>query len=217
VFVTVWSPTVIALALSVVFSGMSGLRELGGLLGRFAKNPSWYLVAAFVPMASLAVAIFAARQLRSGAPFIVAAALPFTIGLQLITGATGEELGWRGFLLLHLENRFHPRVAAVLMGIFWSLWHLPSFYLPGMPQQQMPPVGFLLMVAGFGLFLALLLNRTRGSLASTMLAHFSFNLCLAVGGATLRSTFIWTLAAIFLLVGTLSFLNFSDTSLARGS
>ena len=35
---------------------------------------------------------------------------------------------------------------------------------------------------------------------STMLAHFSFNLSLAVGGAILGSVFIWTLASIFSIV-----------------
>jgi hypothetical protein len=32
---------------------------------------------------------------------------------------------------------------------------------------------------------------------STLLAHFSFNMSLAVGGAILGSVFIWTLAFIF--------------------
>jgi hypothetical protein len=34
------------------------------------------------------------------------------------------------------------------------------------------------LVAAFGIFLALLFNRTRGHLVSTMLAHFSFNMSL---------------------------------------
>jgi hypothetical protein len=64
----------------------------------------------------------------------------------------------------------------------------------------MPPIAFLLMVAAFGIFLALLFNRTSHHLVSTMLAHFSFNMSLAVGGAILGSVFIWTLAFIFLIV-----------------
>jgi membrane protease YdiL (CAAX protease family) len=93
----------------------------------------------------------------------------------------GEELGWRGFLLSRLERRLSPRVAALAMAITWALWHLPAFFFPGLVQQQMPPIAFLLMVAGFGIFLALLFNRTRGHLVSTMLAHFSFNVSVAVG------------------------------------
>jgi hypothetical protein len=121
-------------------------------------------------------------------------------GELTLTDAMSEELGWRGFLLSHLERRLSPRAAALVMAITWALWHLPVFFFAGIPQQHMPPIAFLLMVAAFGIFLALLFNRTRGHLVSTMLAHFSFNMSLAVGGAILGSVFIWTLAFIFSIV-----------------
>ncbi len=200
-FITVWSPTVIALFLSLSFNGAFGVRELLGLLFQpLSTKKLWYAIGVIVPIGSVCVALLAARHLHSGAPFIPLAALPLTLGLQLFTGATGEERGWRGFLLPRLENRFSPRVAAILMGTAWAGWHLPAFYFPGMPQQQMPPVAFLLMVAAFGVFLALLFERT-GSLVCTMLAHFAFNTCLAIGGAILGPAFLWTLAAIFFVVG----------------
>jgi uncharacterized protein len=204
-FVTVWSPTVIALALSLYFEGITGVRTLLGLLFRgSSKSTSWYLIGLVIPAAAVAFAIIVARHLHSGAAFISLAALPLTVGLQVFTGAMGEELGWRGFLLSHLERRLSPRVAAVVMAITWALWHLPAFFFPGLPQQHMPPAAFLLMVAAFGIFLALLFNRTRGHVVSTMLAHFSFNMSLAVGGAILGSVFIWTLAAIFSMIAIFS-------------
>ena len=110
----------------------------------------------------------------------------------------------------HLERRLSPRVAALVMAITWALWHLPAFFFPGMPQQHMPPIAFLLMVAAFGIFLALLFNRTRGHLVSTMLAHFSFNMSLAAGGAILGSVFIWTLALIFSIVAMIGLAKLSS-------
>ena len=200
-FVTVWSPTVIALALSLSFEGTSGARNLLGFLFRgLSKKKGWYLIGILVPVAAVASAIISARQLHSGAAFLPLAAWPLTLGLQVFTGAMGEELGWRGFLLSHLERRLSPRVAALVMAITWALWHLPAFFFPGMAQQHMPPIAFLLMVAAFGIFLALLFNRTRGHLVSTMLAHFSFNMSVAIGGAILGSVFIWTLATIFSII-----------------
>ena len=201
VFVTVWSPTVIALALSFSIQSTSGVRNLLGFLFRgFLKNNLWYLIGILVPAAAVASAIIIARQLHASAAFLPLAALPLTLGLQVFTGAMGEELGWRGFLLTHLGARLSPRVAALVMAITWALWHLPAFFFPGMPQQHMPPIAFLLMVAAFGIFLALLFNRTRGHLVSTMLAHFSLNMSLAVGGAILGSVFVWTLAFIFSVI-----------------
>jgi membrane protease YdiL (CAAX protease family) len=214
VFVTVWSPTVIALALSFSFAGTSGIRKLLGFLFRgLSKNNLWYLIGIAVPVAAVASAIIIARHLHSGAAFLPLAALPLTFGLQVFTGAMGEELGWRGFLLSHLERRLSPRVAALVMAITWALWHLPAFFFPGMPQQHMPPIAFLLMVAAFGIFLALLFNRTRGHVVSTMLAHFSFNMGLAVGGAILGSVFIWTLAFIFSIVAIFGLAKLSAQSI----
>jgi membrane protease YdiL (CAAX protease family) len=172
--------------LSFYFGSTSGVRNLLGFLFRgFSKNSFWYVIGILVPVAAVASAIIIARHLDSAATFIPLAALPLTLGLQVFTGAMGEELGWRGFLLSHLERRLSPRVAALVMAITWALWHLPAFFFPGMPQQHVPPIAFLLMVAAFGIFLALLFNRTRGHLVSTMLAHFSFNMSLAAGGAIL--------------------------------
>ena len=44
---------------------------------------------------------------------------------------------------------------------------------------------------------------------STMLAHFSFNMSLAAGGAILGSGFIWTLAFIFSIVAIFSLAKLS--------
>ena len=112
----------------------------------------------------------------------------------------GEELGWRGFLLSHLERKLSPRLPALVMAIAWALWHIPAFSFSGMAQQHMPFIAFLLMVAAFGIFLVLLFNRTRGHPVSTMPAHFCFDMSLTVVGAILDSVFVSTLAFIFLIV-----------------
>jgi hypothetical protein len=64
----------------------------------------WYLIGILVPVAAVASVSIIARHLHSGAVFLPLAALPLTLGLKVFTGAMGEELGWRGFLLSHLER-----------------------------------------------------------------------------------------------------------------
>jgi hypothetical protein len=110
----------------------------------------------------------------------------FYVHLLRLGGNLSQDFDWNGKTAIRRSG--------------WALWHIPAFFFPGMPQQHMPPIAFLLMVAAFGIFLALLFNRTRGRLVSTMLAHFSFNMSLAVGGGILGSVFIWTLAFIFSIV-----------------
>jgi uncharacterized protein len=198
IFVTVWSPTVIAIVIALAFDDPSGLGRLLRLLFRaLAKQKIWYIIALVVPGAAVAVAILATRFFGQAAPFVPLSAFPITVAIQLATGAVGEELGWRGFLLSELQSKLSRRTSAIVMGILWSLWHLPAFFLPGMPQTLVPPAAFLVAVFSFAIFLALLFNRTLGHVLCTMLAHFSFNLSLAVGGARFGATLWWTLAALF--------------------
>ncbi|MFI7003526.1 CPBP family intramembrane glutamic endopeptidase [Nocardia sp. NPDC050175] len=55
-----------------------------------------------------------------GVPFVV-----FFV-VQLI-GATGEEIGWRGFLQPLLETRMRRLVAIAVTGAVWALWHVQAF------------------------------------------------------------------------------------------
>lgn len=57
------------------------------------------------------------------------------IGLQIITGAIGEELGWRGYLLPRLRTLVGVTPSFWIMGALWSLWHVPAFFDPNLPHQ----------------------------------------------------------------------------------
>lgn len=49
-----------------------------------------------------------------------------------------EEVGWRGFALDRLQEQCHPIVAALVVGIFWGLWHIPLFFLTGSGMTSFP-------------------------------------------------------------------------------
>ena len=57
--------------------------------------------------------------------------IAFAIPILLLSlfadeGGSFEELGWRGFGLPYLQQRFRvPLVAAVVLGVLWWGWHLP--------------------------------------------------------------------------------------------
>ena len=48
---------------------------------------------------------------------------------HLATGALGEEIGWRGYLLPRLVEALGPRWALPLSGFLHGLWHLPIVLL----------------------------------------------------------------------------------------
>ena len=88
--------------------------------------------------------------------------------------------------------------AALVMGMLWALWHVPAFFTPGMPHQFMPMASSLLLIALFGVFLALMFNQAGESVLPTMLAHLSLNVMLGIGGVNLSSVVFWrTMAGIY--------------------
>lgn len=55
----------------------------------------------------------------------VIAALFFT----LIQGPTGEETGWRGYLLPAIEEKFGVVKSSLIVSLIWSFWHTPIWFL----------------------------------------------------------------------------------------
>jgi uncharacterized protein len=196
---SVWAPTILALIFTGWLEGAAGLKqELSARMRVRRGSAKWLGVAAIVPVVAVTLAVFAAQRAGDGAPWTPAAALPLMIGVQMITGAVGEELGWRGFLLPRLGKRFGEIRAAWVMGILWSMWHVPAFFTPGLPHQTMPIVSTLLFIVLFGVFLAFVFNRTGASVSTTILAHLSLNVMTGLGGAQLSSVVFWrTLVVVF--------------------
>jgi membrane protease YdiL (CAAX protease family) len=65
---------------------------------------------------------------------------------QLTSGATGEELGWRGYLLAEFQKRHSILVSALLVGIIWGLWHFPVWFTLGYAGSDLIRyIGFFLV------------------------------------------------------------------------
>ncbi|PKM62122.1 MAG: CPBP family intramembrane metalloprotease domain-containing protein [Firmicutes bacterium HGW-Firmicutes-4] len=99
--------------------------------------------------------------------------------LNIIT-TSGEEIGWRGYLLPKLMEMYSPRVSIVISGIIWGLWHAPIIamghnYGTGYPTA---PWGGILAMVFFclviGSFFSLLVIRTKSFLPAAI-AHGSLN------------------------------------------
>ncbi len=61
----------------------------------------------------------------------------------------GEELGWRGYLIIKLQLFFSDRAALVITGVIWGLWHAPIIALGhnyGTSYFGYPFLGILMMI-----------------------------------------------------------------------
>jgi membrane protease YdiL (CAAX protease family) len=47
----------------------------------------------------------------------------------IIGGPIGKEFGWQGFVLLTLETKFSAPRVSLMLGIIWTVWHLPLFLI----------------------------------------------------------------------------------------
>ncbi len=103
-------------------------------------------------------------------------ALTFVVTLLMQGG--NEEPGWRGFLQPELQTRFSPLVAAILVSLVWSLWHLPLFFNGFYKEGEL--VAFMTGGEVYRIFLAIFLawfyTRSGGNLFLTCWIHATFNL-----------------------------------------
>jgi uncharacterized protein len=74
--------------------------------------------------------------------------------LMVFLGGGQEELGWRGYILDPMEERFGPWLGNLILGVVWALWHLPLFFISGSTQVFMPFWAFVLNTVGYSWFFA---------------------------------------------------------------
>ena len=170
----VYGPGLAALTLAYVGSASGGdARAMVRLLRPTVHDVPWTLG---VVAAATAAAMFA--LLLSGVPLstlreVVASAYPLLLAhfaLQLTIVATGEELGWRGWLLPALLRRSTRLRATLIVAVVWGLWHMPLLL-----SSVLSAVMFLVGVTGLSLIFTWLWSHTGGRLFVVVVAHAAVN------------------------------------------
>ncbi|GLC88296.1 type II CAAX endopeptidase family protein [Lysinibacillus piscis] len=111
-----------------------------------------------------------------------------------------EELGWRGLLLPNLLQRFGYYLSTLLVGVAWTLWHIPLFFIPDSGQYGNNFAIYAIELIGYSAILTWLYVRTR-SVILAVLFHASFNAISYVGlYAPKTSNLSYTVFAILLLI-----------------
>lgn len=107
------------------------------------------------------------------------AIVPFALFI-LIFGPLPEELGWRGYALGKLQERWNALAATLILGCAWVLWHLPLFFITGTFQNTFGPGTLSFWIFNLSLVVSSVLytwifNNTGSSTVSAILFHFSQN------------------------------------------
>lgn len=173
----VFAPGLVALALTAVAEGRTGVV---GLLARIGQwQVSWRLYA-------MAIGYMAASKLFAALVHRIVVGEWPTFGdtpVVLMAGAilvstwvqAGEEIGWRGYALPRLATHLGLGGASVLLGVIWALWHLPLFMMQATDSTGQSFPIYLLHVTALSVAMAWLYWKTQGSLLLVMLMHASVN------------------------------------------
>lgn len=74
-----------------------------------------------------------------------------------------------------LQNKLNPIYSSILLGIFWSCWHLPLFFIRGTGHYGFPFILFVIQDIFLSIIFTWVYNRTHGSLIFPILLHASVN------------------------------------------
>jgi CAAX protease family protein len=177
VLALMWCPGVSALATRLIFQ-----RNVRGE-GWRAGAPRWLALAYVLPLGYAIVAygfvwLTGLGQLDLGR-FQTGVVTFLVLGaFQSLLSATGEELGWRGFLVPELARTMSFERTAVVSGAIWASWHVPLIlfadYNSGTPGWYGVPC-FAVMVVAIAFPLAWLRLRS-GSVWPAAMLHATHNL-----------------------------------------
>jgi len=222
---SVWGPGLAAILLSLLTEGKAGVQELFRPIRRWRVGIQWYIFILFFPVGQWVVAraldIVLGQSYKLGASPIPsefgpeqAIMLPFVIVFAFPNGL-GEELGWRGFALPKLQARWNALVSSVIIGLFWGLWHIPTWIAQGFTDLSALPlfVEVVSMVPLTVLF-TWVYNNTDGSLLLVWLFHAS----LAITGLFVpqlptptEKILLWVVAILIVIVAGPTHLSKQDT------
>lgn len=182
VLALMWSPGVSALVTRLIFQ--RNLRGQGWGLG----GARWSALAYVLPLAYAGVAYGAVWLAGLGgldlSRFRIGIATFIVLGtLQSLLSATGEEIGWRGFLVPTLARTMSFERTALVSGVIWAAWHMPLIifadYNAGAAAWY-SVVCFAVMVIALSFIFAWLRLRS-GSVWPAAILHATHNLFIQAG------------------------------------
>jgi uncharacterized protein len=209
-----WVPNIAAfIVIGFVIKQKGGIKALLKGWLKWKMHPGWYLLA-FSPVIFGIVTIWVYQWIYGYSPstefFADPAAFIGLLVLITITGAMGEELGWRGFALPRLQLRMNALSASILLGLIWALWHLPLWFA-GLGFEAIPYRAYMLIGVSFSVMVTAACNSSGGSLLIATLFHLFLNVSVNM----IENEAFTILAAVFVIAAILIIVILGPEKLSR--
>jgi membrane protease YdiL (CAAX protease family) len=174
VLLGLFGPAVAALVASFITGGFAGARELLRRVMIWRVGVKWYAAVIAIPVLHVLATLALERTLGRPAPSDLGDFSTTSLILGVLV--VGEELGWRGYLLPRLLDRYNALTASLIVGVMWGVWHLAIFVTPAFPHSERSFALFLITTTVYSVWFTWLYLRTRGSVLLATLFHTSLNL-----------------------------------------
>lgn len=163
----IFGPLAAATILTARRDGRAGVKRLFAGLLAWRVRWYWYAVALVVPGLLLTLGLHALALAGYDGDTLLFPDAGRLAVIPIIIVA--EEVGWRGYALPLLAKQSGPFTASVVIGVVWTVWHVPMLLGVGTPMTTLPAM--LLMFVGGSLFFTWIWARTGGSLLLMAAAH----------------------------------------------
>lgn len=226
-------PSVAGLLLTALIYGRGGMGELLSRLVKWRVGIRWYAVSLLTaPLLMISIPLALSLRFSEFIPRILvtddmASLLAMAIGAGLMGGFL-EELGWTGFAIPKLRQRYGVLTTGIIVGFLWGAWHiLMNLWTSGNSSGTLDLALFLHsfifsvgILPAYRVLMVWNYDCTK-SLLLAMLMHLSLIVCnvlfvpAELAGA---SGVIWSLviaAALWVVVGVVAVVKGGEREKAR--
>jgi membrane protease YdiL (CAAX protease family) len=197
-----FTPSIVAILLNWK---QKTLREMWKRLNPFTVNLKWHaIILGIVVLASAGQMgiLHLMDQAFDHSLFLTQGMLLLPL---LILGPLSEELGWRGYALPRLLSRWNPLTSSLILGVVWSFWHLPLFYLVGTAQyvHKLSFLAFMVGTTTVSFLYTWMFNNTNGSIWSAVFFHWAYTYVMDtinVGSGSPTAVFQWVQYIPYLVI-----------------
>jgi membrane protease YdiL (CAAX protease family) len=176
-----YGPALAALVTSALICGRKGLADLWMRVTMW-RVPLWLLALAIVGPLLGSVALLFGVQVAGVDLVLTSHSVPLPklilifFFFAIVDGPAGEEIGWRGYLLPRLLERYGVVYASTLLGIVWFVWHLPLYVATDRVDLNLAFVsGYLLNNIAMSILHTWFFLRSGGSALLAIIFHTACN------------------------------------------
>lgn len=183
-YIAVWAPMLAAFITIFVTDGWAGLKAYGKRCLTFTGHWGWYAGVIFgIPVVFFTAAALAQALGQDAIQWPSGAWLGAFLLVNLQRGTQGpfEELGWRGYALPMLQRKHPAWRAALILGLFWAVWHFPALLMDSLMSGSIEGgavwvlVRFMINILITSFLMTIVYNGSKGSIPLLFLYHWLIN------------------------------------------